>query len=86
LRQHPIVYGGNKDREDFFVADFYCHEKKLVIELDGGIHNEQKLYDENRDEIINELGIHVLRMKNEIMEKPTESLNTINDFILDNNL
>lgn len=34
-RQHPL---------DIFIADFYCHEKKLVIELDGGIHDilEQK--------------------------------------------
>ena len=29
-RQHPIGK---------FIVDFYCHEKKLVIELDGGIHN-----------------------------------------------
>jgi very-short-patch-repair endonuclease len=31
-RQHPI---------DDFIADFYCHEKKLLIELDGGYHQEK---------------------------------------------
>ncbi len=29
-RQHPI---------SVYVADFYCHKEKLVIEIDGGIHN-----------------------------------------------
>jgi very-short-patch-repair endonuclease len=30
-RQHPI---------DKWIADFYCHEKKLIIELDGAVHND----------------------------------------------
>ena len=30
-RQHPLL---------FYVADFYCHQLKLVIEIDGGIHNK----------------------------------------------
>ena len=40
-RQHPL---------DIFIADFYCHQKKLIIELDGGIHDtlDQKEYDEGR--------------------------------------
>jgi very-short-patch-repair endonuclease len=35
---------------DIFIADFYCHEKKLIIELDGGIHDsiEQKEHDDKR--------------------------------------
>ena len=57
-RQHPI---------DKFVADFYCHEKKLMIEIDGNIHNlnEQKDLDKGRTETLNEFGIRVLRFKNE---------------------
>ena len=40
-RQHPILY---------FIADFYCHKAKLIIEIDGGYHNipEQYEYDKNR--------------------------------------
>ena len=40
-RQHPIAC---------FIADFYCHELKLVIEVDGPIHfqNEKSASDENR--------------------------------------
>jgi very-short-patch-repair endonuclease len=64
VRQHPIkVEYQGKIR--FFIADFYCHEKKLVIELDGKIHEKQKEYDEYRTFIINQLGIRVYRIKNE---------------------
>jgi very-short-patch-repair endonuclease len=49
----------------FFIADFYCHEKKLVIEIDGKLHENQKEYDEIRTSIINQLGIKVSRFKNE---------------------
>jgi very-short-patch-repair endonuclease len=57
-RQHPLKY---------FIADFYCHKVKLVIELDGGIHNAPKQfeYDQNRDYEMNELGLTILRFKNE---------------------
>lgn len=64
LRQYPIIFEYDS-RERFFVADFYCHEKKTVIEVDGKIHDQQKDYDELRDFIMNELGLFVLRIKNE---------------------
>lgn len=50
-----------------YVADFYCHEAKLVIELDGGIHGEQdqKEYDRDRTSVLNEYGIKVIRFQNE---------------------
>ena len=57
-RQHPIA---------IYVADFYCHKLKLVIELDGGYHEnkEVKIYDETREKDINQFGITILRFKNE---------------------
>jgi len=57
-RQHPL---------DKFVVDFYCNEKKLVIELDGGIHDEKinKEYDEARTAMLAGLDIKGLRFKNE---------------------
>lgn len=63
-RQHPIkVVHNGKIR--YFIADFYCHEKRLVIELDGKIHENQQEYDEFRTFLINQLGIRVFRLKNE---------------------
>lgn len=63
-RQHPIkvVHDGEIR---YFIADFYCHEKQLVIELDGKIHENQKEYDEYRTYVINQLGIRGFRIKNE---------------------
>lgn len=64
LRQHPIVFMLNR-RKRFFVADFYCHEAKLVIEVDGGMHDMQKDYDKKRESILKSLGIKVVRFKNQ---------------------
>jgi imidazole glycerol-phosphate synthase subunit HisF len=57
-RQHPIKN---------FITDFYSHELNLVIEVDGGIHNDpqQKEIDIARQETINDLGIKVLLFTNE---------------------
>ena len=57
-RQHPIAK---------YVVDFYCHQSKLVIELDGEIHMdlEQMKYDNERNEFMVEIGLNVLRIKNE---------------------
>ncbi len=55
-RQHPI---------DTFIADFYCHEKKLVVEIDGEIHKYQKQYDIGRTAEMKRFGINVLRFSNE---------------------
>lgn len=62
LAQHPI---------DIFIANFYCHPLKLVIEIDGGIHNtlEQKEYDTNREAELNQLGITVIRFTNQEVEQ-----------------
>ncbi len=50
-----------------FVVDFYCHEKKLVIELDGEVHNsdESKERDQSRTEALESIGLRVIRFKNE---------------------
>jgi len=48
-----------------YIPDFYCHEKKLAIEIDGDIHKLRKDYDEYRDEYLKSIGITTLRFKNE---------------------
>lgn len=57
-RQHPI---------DIFIADFYCHELQLVIELDGYIHElyEVKKNDIYREKTLASLGINILRFSND---------------------
>jgi very-short-patch-repair endonuclease len=64
-RQHPI---------DFFIADFYCHEAKLVIELDGEIHNQQKEYDYGRSAEMEKYSIKVIRFNNSGIENNIEEV------------
>lgn len=79
-RQFPIVYGRNSDGSSlFFIADFYCHEKELIIELDGKIHEFQKEYDKERDAILNQLGLSVIRIRNEELENISKVLEKISD-------
>jgi len=60
--QHPI---------DIFIADFYCHPLKLVIEIDGDIHEsmDQREYDIGREAELNDWGIKVVRFTNEEIDK-----------------
>lgn len=62
LRQHPVLYQGNLIRYNYFIADFYCYEKKAVIEIDGPIHEGNEEYDSFRDEEMKNLGLHILRI------------------------
>lgn len=65
LRQHAIIHESIGDEHFFYVPDFYCFQENLAIELDGEIHIYTKERDKSRDEILNDLGIKVLRFKNE---------------------
>jgi len=49
-----------------YVLDFYCHEYKLCVELDGGQHYEQAglQHDEQRQAFLTSQGIHTLRLRN----------------------
>lgn len=60
-RQHPI---------DKFIADFYCHEKKLIVELDGAFHDDKMntYYDKARTYELAETGIKVIRFRNSEVE------------------
>ena len=57
-RQHSIGY---------YIVDFYCPGEKLIIELDGKIHlrPEVKINDKDRNEWLDELGLKIIRFKNE---------------------
>ena len=56
-RQHPVYN---------FIVDFYSHEYKLVIEVDGDIHNDEiaSQYDLGRTEVLNNFGLKVIRFTN----------------------
>jgi len=59
-RQQPI---------ENYIVDFVCFEKKVIIELDGGQHAEQKTKDQMRDNRLAEDGFTVLRFwNNDVLE------------------
>ena len=74
LRQHPIVYKADYRGLNYFIADFYCDEKKAVIELDGPIHETTIEYDQFRDDELKRLGLQIIRLKNEELDNMDEAL------------
>ena len=84
-RQHPISN---------YIADFYCHTIKLVIEIDGDIHNDEevKKLDNSRESYLKEIGLTVLRFKNEevfknhqnVLKKIGETINELQNSLAEN--
>ena len=64
-RQHPISK---------YIVDFYCHEAKLVVELDGKIHLAKKESDRERTKEIEDLGLRIIRFSNEEVEESIDNV------------
>jgi very-short-patch-repair endonuclease len=58
----------------YFIVDFYCPSVKLVIEIDGPVHDVQEEYDQEREKILQELGYQVVRFKNSEVESNIDLL------------
>ncbi len=65
LRKHDCHFARQKTI-GFYIADFYCHSKKLVIEIDGMQHytDEGMEYDAIRTDLLESMGLHVMRFTN----------------------
>ena len=61
---------------DNFIADFYCHQAKLIIEIDGAQHYtpEGRSYDEARTEILEQYGLSVIRFSNSDIDDKFEGV------------
>ena len=70
LRSYPLRFSRQKVLGRY-IADFYCAEAKLVIELDGVQHyeSENRIYDEKRTEFLGQYGLKVIRIPNEEINK-----------------
>lgn len=60
-RQHPV---------SMYIADFYCHKLKLIIEIDGSIHNQTEVRENDirRENDLKEMGYTILRFTNKRVE------------------
>ena len=75
-RQHPVGE---------FVVDFFCYEAKVIIELDGEIHNDpyQMERDKERTKILESLGLKEIRFRNdEVFNNPDEVVSKIADNLI----
>ncbi len=82
IRQFPIKYEYFNKRS-FFIVDFICYEKKLIIEIDGEIHNKLQLTDKLRTEVLNNLGFNVIRFSNEdILNNMSNTLEEIKKHLI----
>ena len=73
-RQHPI---------SLYIADFYCHKLKLIIEIDGEYHfrKEQIPKDEERTKVLEFNGVNVIRFSNdEVLNSLEKVLNEIEKY------
>jgi len=59
-RQHPIGR---------FIVDFCCAEQRLIIEIDGSVHDQQTDYDQARTDALQVAGYRVLRFTNAQVEQ-----------------
>lgn len=75
LSKYPVRFQRQK-AIDSFIADFYCHKARLVVEIDGSQHYEMNGIesDKKRSQIFSEYGITVLRFTNIDVEKNFEGV------------
>ena len=85
LRQFPLIVRTVQGKTEFYIADFYCASAKLIVEVDGGYHDTpiQKEDDALRDRICTQLGLTVLRFKNEeVLNEVSKVLKKIDEALL----
>lgn len=63
-RQYPFFHDIT-GKETFFIADFFCFEERLIIELDGKYHQYRLHEDDERTRILNSLGLRLIRFSND---------------------
>ena len=73
--QHPV---------DIYIADFYCHKLKLIIEVDGSSHDNKMERDQNRTSELNNFGITVIRFSNQEVLNETEKVVTVIKSVIEN--
>ena len=57
FRRQQVIQG--------FIVDFYCHKSALVVEVDGDVHDLQKEEDERREKVLSEMGLKIVRFRND---------------------
>lgn len=68
LRQKPVfMYTENSWLDRFIIADFYCHSKKVIIEVDWSIHDTPEILelDIHKEKLLKNIWYNIIRIKND---------------------
>ena len=68
LRQSPLyAFTENSWLDRFIIPDFYCKEKKLILEIDWTVHNKEEVYilDKEKEKLFKQRWINILRINNQ---------------------
>lgn len=86
--RRKLFHGLDFDRQKVignFIADFYVKRLGLVVEIDGGSHNEKENYDAWRDEFLEGLGLKVFRTTDyDVLQHVDLVLEDLRNFIVNN--
>ena len=87
LSKYKVRFQRQKAIGDF-IADFYCHKAKLVVEIDGAQHStpQGKANDEFRTEILGEYGLTVIRFTNSQIDRNFNGVCDYIDTVIKNSL
>ena len=87
LCRYPIHFQRQK-AIGAYIADFYCHKAKLVIEIDGTQHFEDKqaVYDQRRTAFLEQLGLNVVRLNNRQINEAFPAVCEYIDLMVKNSL
>lgn len=83
-RQFVIEHANTLGKKSYFIANFYCFSKKIIVEIDGAIHDFQIEYDEIRTDILEEMGYKIIRFRNkEVLNNWKEVANKLEKIIVE---
>ena len=57
-----------------FIVDFFCGAERLIVEVDGGVHESQQEADQQRQELLESLGLRVVRVTSELVETDLDAV------------
>ncbi len=76
FRRQQVIFG--------FIVDFYCHKYKLIVEIDGDVHDNREELDLARENILIQNGFRIIRFKNSQVENNIEEVLTkVLDVVVD---
>ena len=77
LRQKPVyVFTEESWLDRYIIPDFYCFDRKIIIEVDGSIHDLEEVYtlDRHKEELLQNQWFRILRVTNKVIEKDIKSV------------